>query len=140
MKKFHIKLIFMICAVLFLPWWLISNKFQEFKWNTVEECHTFEIFLFSDPNLAWNIWFEYPFLLPVKWQCQNSPSEENFIEKYLIFEHCIFPRWEEKTSIFSKNGYPIYCRKPKLNHKSTSWFDICSYKFCFSSFIIIKEC
>ena len=65
------------------------------------EYRTLHIFLFSDPSLGWNIWFEAPSLLPAKWQCQNSPSEGNFIEKCLISEHFIIPSLEEKSSIFS---------------------------------------
>ena len=66
------------------------------------EYRTFHIFLFSDPYLAWNIWFEAPSLLPAKWQCQKSPSEGNYIEKCLISEHFIFPSWEENHTFFHK--------------------------------------
>ena len=71
--------------------------------NTVGgmEYRTFHIFLFSDPYLAWNIWFEDPSLLPAKWECQNSPADGNYIEKCLISEQFIIPSWEEKSSIFS---------------------------------------
>ena len=78
------------------------------------ECCTFLIFLFSYPYLAWNIWFEAPSLLPAKWQCQNSPSEGNFIKKCLSFECFIIPSWEEKTKdvsmlrISSKNPHVCF--------------------------------
>ena len=65
------------------------------------EYRTFYIFLFSDPYLAWKIWFEAPSLLPAKWKYQNSPTEGNYIEKCLICEHLIILSWKEKSSIFS---------------------------------------
>jgi len=71
-------------------WWLL---YMYSRWHKTSH---FSHLLVFWPLLAWNIWFEAPSLLPAKWQCQNSPSKGNFIEKCLISEHCIILSLEEK--------------------------------------------
>ena len=76
------------------------------RWNWISDSSHFLFFLTP-------LWPETSGLrLPVnyqqKWKCQNSPSEGKFIEKCLISEHFIIPSWEEKSSIFSLNMYPIF--------------------------------
>ena len=81
--------------------YLLSTYGPSMNYSRWHRMLHFSHFLVFWPLLAWNIWFEAPSLLPAKWQCQNSPSEGNFIEKCFISEHFIIPSLEEKSSIFS---------------------------------------